>query len=258
MTSIFYLHGSKLCYNLGSSSLQSLISPEGYINFPQTQTELDSSFFFNFDDDNSLSLSDTSIDSLFDTNVKDCSAAFLPNFYSTAEHSLVSLSPKKPDVNSLDEEARHPKRQKITTSENHCRFTYASELSNAAFVPNPSRRDVNIFPSSQALVFNACGNQEMKSDMKRGNSSSGSTSTTAVSVQSIAARERRRKITEKTQELGKLIPGGSKMNTAEMFQAAYKYVKFLQAQLAVLQLIPSIRVISTSLKELSSLIYSLF
>ncbi|KAB2042579.1 hypothetical protein ES319_D02G225000v1 [Gossypium barbadense] len=60
-----------------------------------------------------------------------------------------------------------------------------------------------------------------------------------VSVQSIAARERRRKITKKTQELGKLVPGGTKMNTAEMLQAAFKYVKYLQAQLGILQLMNS-------------------
>ena len=66
-------------------------------------------------------------------------------------------------------------------------------------------------------------------------------STTVVSPQSIAARERRRKITERTSELGKLIPGGNKMSTAEMFQAAYKYVKFLQAQVSLLQLLASSR-----------------
>ncbi|CAH9098024.1 unnamed protein product [Cuscuta europaea] len=56
-----------------------------------------------------------------------------------------------------------------------------------------------------------------------------------LSPQSIAARERRRRITEKTQELAKLIPGGQKMNTAEMFQAAYNYIKFMQTQVSVLQ-----------------------
>ncbi|KAE8680315.1 Transcription factor bHLH52 [Hibiscus syriacus] len=61
----------------------------------------------------------------------------------------------------------------------------------------------------------------------------------SVSVQSIAARERRRKITKKTQELGKLVPCGSKMNTAEMLQSAFKYVKYLQAQLGILQLMDS-------------------
>lgn len=58
-----------------------------------------------------------------------------------------------------------------------------------------------------------------------------------VSPQSVAARERRRRITERTSELGKLIPGGNKMSTAEMFQAAYKYVKFLQSQVSLLRLL---------------------
>ncbi|KAM1484225.1 hypothetical protein TB2_035442 [Malus domestica] len=62
-----------------------------------------------------------------------------------------------------------------------------------------------------------------------------------VSAQSIAARERRRKITEKTQALGKLVPGGSKMNTAEMLTAAYNYVKYLQAQVGILQLMGSFK-----------------
>ena len=62
------------------------------------------------------------------------------------------------------------------------------------------------------------------------------------SAQSIAARERRRKIAEKTLELGKRVPGGNKMNTAEMFQAAFKYVKYLQAQITILESMGSIQV----------------
>ncbi|PIN24097.1 hypothetical protein CDL12_03182 [Handroanthus impetiginosus] len=61
----------------------------------------------------------------------------------------------------------------------------------------------------------------------------------SLSAQTIAARQRRRKISEKTQELGKLIPGGNRMNTAEMLQSAYKYIKFLQAQVEILQLMGS-------------------
>lgn len=69
---------------------------------------------------------------------------------------------------------------------------------------------------------------------------------TTISAQSVAARERRRKITEKTQELGKLVPGGPKMNTAEMLHAATKYVKHLQAQVGMLQLINTLEVTVSS------------
>ncbi|KAL7142414.1 hypothetical protein ABFS83_08G121800 [Erythranthe nasuta] len=57
----------------------------------------------------------------------------------------------------------------------------------------------------------------------------------SLSAQSASARQRRRKITDKTHELGKLVPGGQKMNTAEMLQSAYKYIKFLQAEVGILE-----------------------
>ncbi|KAL6561893.1 hypothetical protein OROGR_002900 [Orobanche gracilis] len=60
-----------------------------------------------------------------------------------------------------------------------------------------------------------------------------------LSSQSIAARHRRRKIAERTHELGKLVPGGQNMNTAEMLQAAYKYIKFMQAQFVILEFLIS-------------------
>lgn len=65
-----------------------------------------------------------------------------------------------------------------------------------------------------------------------------------ISAQSVAARERRRKITEKTQELGKLVPGGCRMNTAEMLHAAGKYVQYMQAQVQILQLMNTLQVIN--------------
>ncbi|KAG5022276.1 hypothetical protein JHK82_018194 [Glycine max] len=61
-----------------------------------------------------------------------------------------------------------------------------------------------------------------------------------VSPQIIAMRERTRNITEKTQQLGKLIPGGPKMNMAEMLNASTKYVKFLQAQVGMLELVNTV------------------
>ncbi|KAI0499880.1 hypothetical protein KFK09_018088 [Dendrobium nobile] len=57
----------------------------------------------------------------------------------------------------------------------------------------------------------------------------------SISPQSVAARGRRKKISAKTEELGRLIPGGEKMSTANMLVAAHKYVRFLQAEESVLQ-----------------------
>ncbi|KAK1325628.1 Transcription factor bHLH53 [Acorus calamus] len=76
------------------------------------------------------------------------------------------------------------------------------------------------------------------------------TKKSCLSVQSVAARERRRRISEKTQELGKLVPGGHKMNTAEMFTAAGKYIRFLQAQVGILDLLGSIQESKGSMKDI--------
>ncbi|CAN4103434.1 unnamed protein product [Withania somnifera] len=55
---------------------------------------------------------------------------------------------------------------------------------------------------------------------------------------SSATRMRRQKLSEKTRCLEKLLPWDKKMDTATMLEEAHKYVKFLQAQISVLQNMP--------------------
>lgn len=59
-----------------------------------------------------------------------------------------------------------------------------------------------------------------------------------VTTQSDLARQRRQKISDKTRCLQKLLPSDKKMDMATMLEEAYKYVKFLQAQVRVLQSMP--------------------
>ncbi|KAG5551779.1 hypothetical protein RHGRI_010008 [Rhododendron griersonianum] len=57
-------------------------------------------------------------------------------------------------------------------------------------------------------------------------------------IELMKARKRRQTISEKTSCLQKLLPWDKKMDRATMLEEAYKYVKFLQAQVSVLQSMP--------------------
>ncbi|GAA0169969.1 hypothetical protein LIER_40858 [Lithospermum erythrorhizon] len=94
----------------------------------------------------------------------------------------------------------------------------------------------------QEQSFSSIGNNTTKGCNSKERESS-------VTAQSIAARTRRKKISDKTVKLSKLIPGGSnKMNsTAEMLHAAFKYVKFMQAQVGILQTMSSFQEVHGSL-----------
>ncbi|KAJ8526665.1 hypothetical protein K7X08_029142 [Anisodus acutangulus] len=107
-------------------------------------------------------------------------------------------------------------------------FILPVEINSSSFMP-----EYSVFEKIPMPVFSSgcCNNAEVA--VKKG------VNEKKMSAQSIAARQRRKKITEKTQELGKLIPGGHRMNTAEMLQATFKYIKFLQAQAGLLEFMGS-------------------
>lgn len=149
----------------------------------------------------------------------------------------------KPDMFPVQdfEPYPYPKRQKCSKEYYYPDLT--PTFSNG-FAPNPCSQPT-FFPGAFAtpvLMFQHPEVIDSSHSTTRKTSDQKKVEERSVSAQSIAARERRRKITEKTQELGKLVPGGSKMNTAERLTAAYNYVKFLQAQMGILKFMGSFQV----------------
>lgn len=165
------------------------------------------------------------------------------NLLNLENHDVDHLFPPtflKPDMFPAQdfEPYPYPKRQKCSKEYYYPDLT--PPFSNG-FAPNPCSQPT-FFPGTFATPVLMFQHPEVIDSTTRKTSDEKKVEERSVSAQSIAARERRRKITEKTQELGKLVPGGSKMNTAEMLTAAYNYVKFLQAQMGILEFMGSFQV----------------
>ncbi|MCE3050532.1 hypothetical protein HAX54_047448 [Datura stramonium] len=180
-------------------------------------------------------------------------SCFMPeysDFQSTSKRQKVFQDNSLPDIISPSHNScfmpeysvfeSTPKRQKVF--QDNClpdTVTPSCGLFNVGFVSNPPiLQDFSSYsiPEIPMPVFSSgCCSNNAEVIVKKGNNNNEK----KMSAQSIAARQRRKKITEKTQELGKLIPGGHRMNTAEMLQATFKYIKFLQAQAGLLEFMGS-------------------
>ncbi|XP_047309671.1 transcription factor bHLH52-like [Impatiens glandulifera] len=202
---------------------------QSFLTFPPTQLQLPPNpHFSNPNNTNNLTISESFID------------PFLPiepsyNYYNdfTPFETDYYLNPNSPTYNNNNNYLydHHPSPPPLNPKRQ--RFFYEDY---DGFIPNPPiffQEFVEEEESSSANVV-LVGNDNISNKKKNNNGIEN-----VVSAQSIAARQRRRKISEKTQELGKLIPGGQRMNTAEMFHAAFKHIKFLQAQVGILELMGS-------------------
>ncbi|XP_061358414.1 transcription factor bHLH52-like [Gastrolobium bilobum] len=197
---------------------------------------------FNYSDE-SLFLSNTLFDPYFDPTLFS-----IPEFYPPQQ--LLSCPSSYDPFISLTEDYNFPcpKRQKCLHEEQELVDPSSQELiiPSNFFVPN---YPCSLQEEELQELFYAVPEFKVP-ELPQGTTCVGSadfqcekkTNERTISAQSIAARERRRKITEKTQELGKLVPGGPKMNTAEMLHAAAKYVKYLQAQVGMLELMKTLNV----------------
>lgn len=85
------------------------------------------------------------------------------------------------------------------------------------------------YPSSSSSSPPPANNNKKDIKNKKGGKKVGMKLST--DPQSIAARQRRHRISDRFRILKSLVPGGSKMDTVTMLEEAIHYVKFLKAQI---------------------------